>query len=313
MSTLSIVPRHFSNVLLDYSLKLQFSEVKRFPFFSTEKIRKCLANNLLLFLGTSCSGKTTLSMILIKWYPRTIVLEHDERLRQVALEFFKEQARESFDIMFSLLGPSMLHYISCPQDDPFLKRSSDQLYPVMSHMAKLRLLCETHFKELHEKTYFSLIEDCKFFAALDFVVIVPVVGKRGLSHFIPFAPKTILFYSSFNTLASRINLRNQKAFETNQPLEMRYLSIVFEQFSKLFRVQAKDESKEVINLELIHAKQFTEQIVCYSEQVPFFSPRPLMIQEYLKSLFANLRAENTNTFNLTPSFNYSVCLLHQEL
>lgn len=282
------------------SLKLQLSEVRLLPLFTLEKIQSALSDKLCIFLGTSCSGKTTLAKHIFKVYPGVVVLEHDERLRLLTLEFLKKQARESFDQLFSIFGASMLHYITCPEDDLFWKRNLTQLSPIMKHVIHLRKLCEKHFKELHEKTYFSLFEDCKFFACLGFFIIVHVVGKGGLSRFIPFTSNIVLSYCPPDRLASRVILRNQRALNENQPLEMRCISVVLEQFSKLFSAEGK--IKAGMALDEIETQKFIN-VVQYHHRCPFFAHRPLDIKKYTSGLLQNLQIKSEGTSKLYPGLN----------
>lgn len=294
-----------TNYLIFFSLKHQYLEARAFALFSPDKIHSSLKSNLFVLLGTSCSGKTSLSKAICKANPKVIVIEHDGRLRQLVLEFLKNKAQESYEQLYSIFGLSMLHYISCPEDDLFWKRSFNLLSLHMPHIVKLRELCQKHFKSLHETAYYCILEECKFLACLDFTIIVHVVGNRGLSHFTPLTSKIMLVYCSFSRLGSRIKKRNERAFNDNQPLEMRYISIVFEQFSKLFRAQHRSNE---MALEKVYAKKIAATIEQSHQKIPFFSPQTIDVKKYTRDIFQNLGNHDKDTFIITPSSNFPIII-----
>ena len=297
--------RHTISVIQRQSFNSQLADTHLLPLIRLEEFPRA-RKNLILFLGVSSAGKTSVANEFSKLVKPSIILEYDHRLHKTALDFLIQQRHPKFSQLYERFGLSVLHLIFCHPEDPFLKRAvshTEDTRDLLETLQELQKISLPHLKGFYKRASMSILEEAKILVCLGRTVVVQAADNEAFLSFAEFDPRTVLFYCPFSDLATRVEQRNNIAFLGNNPLEIRHPLGVYRQFSKIFRVKhAKDSAKSLGTVDRNSVSHYVERGLIVD---PLYRPSGFTTAElFVNDLLRNMDFEQEKSAEILSRHDY---------
>lgn len=225
--------RMILDILRDHSYMIQKSDTV-FCEFKKNKHR------LVILLGASTSGKSSIARGIIKAFPEIVELDFDTIFQRMLIEYLLENFNERFLPIWTAHGVGAIAYIFHDLPEHAYERC------ILDRRTLLALRADVigNLKGFSHKVRSTLADLAKKAVKSRRVVLCQAIGLNGLNYFADFQRTVCLVHCSLEDLSQRVEQRNGKALGYGDFSNLREYASVHKQVSK---INAALRSKEAMD------------------------------------------------------------------